>query len=205
MEYILVTLVRLFVPLSILRWPLLGTIIAAYIDYRDWDFLGINTQAEMSFYQTWDKLLDTYYLALAWYTSFAWKDRIARTTAFFLFFYRVLGVFIGLISDRSLLLFFPNSFEWFFWFYLLFIRISKKAILFSSGKILFLVLLVVTIPKIVQEYFMHVLRKPPWEVFPITQNANWSFWLWILIFLVPQLVVLFTIIKFVSKSSQKAS
>lgn len=192
MAYVILTLLRIVVPFTMLRWPLIGVIASAYLDYRDWDFLGVETNSEMIFYQNWDKILDTYYLAIAWYTSRFWKDAVARLTSSFLFFYRMLGVIIVLMSDRSLLLFFPNIFEWFFVYYLLFIRITKNDIVFTSKKLLNIALLSVAIPKLAQEYFMHVLRKPPWEVFDIIKAIgikpllptliDWNYWLWIIIF-----------------------
>lgn len=206
MEFFILTIIRITAPLLILRWPLFGVILASYIDYKDFDFLHILTNSQMDFYQEWDKILDTYYLALAWLTSLLWKDKIARLTSAFLFFYRFAGVFLVLFGiDRSLLLFFPNIFEWYFVFYLLFYRITKRAILFISPQVFFLVLFSVTIPKLAQEYFMHVLRNPPWQVFDLAAylnikhlmpyNFNASYWLWIIIFAILPFGTLYWAIK----------
>ena len=110
-EYIILTLVRLILPLSILRWPLFGIILAASLDYKDWDFLGVSNDREMIFYQNWDKFMDIYYLALAWFVSLKWQDKIARVTSSILFFWRVLGIPVAFFIDRSLLILFPNIFE----------------------------------------------------------------------------------------------
>lgn len=194
MEFVVLTILRLLVPLLILRWPLTGIILAAILDLRDWDFLGITIEQEMHFYQNWDKILDTYYLGIAWYTSRSWKDTMARKLASILFFYRLFGVVLITFGvDRSILLFFPNIFEIYFVFYLLFVRVTKQTLLFWSKKIMLLVLLALAIPKIAQEFFMHVLRNYPWEVFNIAKitgiqkwipdQINGSYWIWILIFL----------------------
>ena len=211
-EYLILTLVRLILPLSIIRWPLFGILLAAFLDYRDWDFLGVSSDREMIFYQNWDKFMDIYYLALAWFVSLKWEDKIARTTGSILFFWRSLGVPAAFFIDRSLLIFFPNVFEWFFIFYLLFVFLKKRQVLFTSGKILIIVLLSITIPKLAQEYFMHVIRRFPWDIFNpykelgfdkfLPNVINWPQWLWVVAFGLLPILTLIWVIKFAPKKME---
>ncbi len=208
-EYLILTLVRLVAPLSILRFSLLGILLSAYLDYIDWNYLGVSNDKEMLFYQNWDKFMDIFYLALAWIVSFSWKDKLARITSSALFIWRVFGIPAAFFIDRSLLILFPNVFEWFFIFYLFFVFLKKQKILFTSRKILFIVLISLTIPKLAQEYFMHVRREFPWKIFDISRelglskflpsSIDWSFWIWIFIFLSLPLAALIYTLKYVPK------
>jgi hypothetical protein len=162
MEYLILTLIRLVVPLSILVRPLTGTVLAVLLDIADYRFIPIRTEADYHFYQYWDKILDSYYLGLAAYTARFWKDRLARQIAIGAFFYRLFGVGLFLLSaNQQFLFFFPNFFENFFLFYLIYTRLTKRQILLTSKRVVAGVVLVILIPKLIQEYFVHVLQKVP--------------------------------------------
>jgi hypothetical protein len=205
-EYIIPTIARLIIPISILRYPLIGILFAALLDWKDWDFLGVSTDKEMIFYQNWDKVMDLFYLGLAWWTSLSWKDQVAKITSSTLFFIRLAGVPAAFFLDRGLLLLFPNIFEWFFIFYLLFVTLTKKTKLFTSRIVFILVLSSITIPKLAQEYFMHVRKEFPWVLFDfyndwglntfLPEGIHWSMWIWVFLFGILPILTLVWVIKF---------
>jgi hypothetical protein len=155
------TLLRLLVPLTILRWPVFGVLISMYLDMQDFNYLNTDTPDRMSTYQTWDKIMDTYYLAIAFYTSLSWKEVLAKKLSIFFFSWRTLGVIVLLfVHSRGLLLLFPNIFENFFLFYVLFKKFAKNSKLFTSVTVIILVLSSIVIPKVVAEYYLHILLSP---------------------------------------------
>lgn len=158
MNPILIVL-RLVLPLSILKYPLLGGIIAISLDNLDWvtkDLFGISPIFE---YQLIDKFLDTYYLTFLALASLKFKNKLVKNTLTGLFIYRLIGFLIFEITQiRLVLFFFPNIFENLFFFYL----ITKTIAGFEPNiKYLGLSLLtfIVSIPKVLQEYSIHVIQK----------------------------------------------
>lgn len=130
------------------------------VDLKDWQWFDFQMSSDYAFYDRWDKLLDLYYLSFAAYTVKLWKDHAARITSLTLYMHRVVGVFLFvLIQDQIIFLLFPNIFENVFLFYLMYTKLAKNQKLFSSfGRIVF-ILLAVGVPKIVQEYIMHVYQN----------------------------------------------
>ena len=121
MDFWIVTIIRLIVPLIIFRWPLLGILLSAFIDGEDWHYLNLHTSGDYEFYRVWDKVLDTYYLGIAAFTSWYWKDKIARILSLSAYGFRTIGVLLfSFINNGIFLLIFPNFFEYFFIFYLFF-------------------------------------------------------------------------------------
>jgi hypothetical protein len=181
---IYVTLLRLLTPLTIFKWPLWGVLASSFLDLRDWEFINFKSPSDYVFYQNWDKAMDLYYLTFAFITTLRWKDKIAQKLAFFLFFYRVIGdILFWSTQNRAFLFIFSNFFESFFIFYLLFVFLFKKVKLFTSWKIIWPLLIAIFIPKLVIEYFLHILQKQIWEVynfsmvlgFPKSYEANVNF------------------------------
>jgi len=187
-EAVLIMLaLRLLAPLLILRFPLIGILLCAGIDVVDYSFMG-----SMADYQLLDKLLDTYYLGFAAITVFRWKDVWARRIVLGAYIWRLIGVILVFATDqRWLLMVFPNFFEMFFIFYLLFIHISKHTKLVTSGAITSLIIAVLLIPKLVQEYVLHIYQPSPqtapgWTTYIIEHFA----WAALPLALLPPLVVL---------------
>ena len=175
-EWLILTLLRFIIPLSILRWPLAGIIASILADVVLSDLLGL-PHGGFLHYQIWDKVLDTYYLALAAYTVLAWKDKPARSVALFAFGYRAIGVLLFIATEnQSLLFLFPNFFENFFIFYLLFRKMVGKAKLFSSNLVFAVIITAVLLPKLAQEFFMHAAFVRPNELLGITA-PHWLNWL----------------------------
>lgn len=154
---IIMLVIRLLMPLIILRFPLIGILLCAGSDVVDYPYLGT-----IENYQLLDKLLDTYYLSFAAIAALRWKDIWVRRIALGAYVWRVIGVALLFATDqRWLLMVFPNFFEMFFIFYLLYIHLSKRTQLISSNAIAGIIIFILLIPKMVQEYILHVYQPSP--------------------------------------------
>lgn len=158
----IVVIVRLLSSFLILRFPLFGGVLAVILDYLDFAilrFLG----APLEEYQILDKTLDIEYMTLEVFVALFWTNQIARNTAVGLFFYRLAGVAIfALTQNPIMLVIFPNLFEFFFIFYLGFQKFLKKDPITSFSKLV-IILLILLIPKLIHEYFLHVNQAEPWS------------------------------------------
>lgn len=162
MEFFVLTGLRLLVPLLILRWPIFGMLASMYLDLQDFNYFNIRNEQDMANYQSWDKIMDIYYFAIAFYTSLSWKEILAKKLSIFFFTYRAIGVAIVLaLQSRSLLLAFPNLFENFFLFYLIFKKFTNNAKLFTGVPIATIIIASIVIPKLAAEYYLHILLSPP--------------------------------------------
>lgn len=154
---------RLVIPLLILWRPLPGSIIAMLLDAFDVvivEFFGSGGMGDH--YHSIDKLLDLYYLSLQAFVAWSWTDRRLRLVALALFFYRLVGVAIFEITGwRPTMFIFPNLFEHWFLFVLIRNRFFP-GIRLDSWKHIAGWLIVLYIPKIVQEYILHVAQAQPW-------------------------------------------
>jgi len=76
------------------------------------------TDLDLTEYQRYDKALDIYYLTIAYLATVRnWQNIHAFEVSRFLFYYRMVGVILfELRHNRTLLLIFPNPFEYFFIF-----------------------------------------------------------------------------------------
>jgi hypothetical protein len=151
----IVVVMRLTVPLTIFRWPLVGGVLAIVADTVDilfFQWLGFPSIG----YHELDKLLDTYYLAIEFVVAQRW-DTLPRATASALFVYRVIGVVLfEFTDDRTLLLVFPNLFELYFLFHAARLRYAQTPQLTFNQT--FAALGVLLIPKMGQEYSLHYAR-----------------------------------------------
>ena len=148
---------RLIVPLSILRWPFIGAVLSIVADAVDVVIATLMVRylhaGDVWSYHQLDKYLDTYYLFIEWIVAQRWPA-LPRWTANALFGYRLIGVAVFEVTDaRALLFVFPAIFDFYFLFY------SGVTQYLPQYEItpprLFLWLLVITIPKMAQEYALH--------------------------------------------------
>lgn len=154
---IIIVALRFLAPFLILRFPITGVGLCMLLDWRDHDYLG-----QYEHYQIIDKWLDFYYLTFCAYMSLAWKDIVARRLVMGLFIYRFIGVIaLALTNQEWLMILFPNLFEVLFIFYILYAQFSKSTHLFHSWKSITPVMLALAIPKLVQEYMLHVYLPYP--------------------------------------------
>lgn len=156
MGIIIVLALRLTVPLTILRWPLLGGILAILADTVDILIFQMFGFPDFIEYHQADKLLDSYYMALEVLVAQRWL-LLPRTVATLLFAYRMGGVLVfELIDARAALLMFPNLFEMFFLLQLASARVAPAYRLTARDASAWLAVLLV--PKMAQEYTLHYAK-----------------------------------------------
>ena len=160
---IIVIALRIIVPLMILWRPLPGSIIAMLLDALDVvmvEFFGPGGMGPH--YHNIDKLLDTYYLSLQAWVALGWTDKRLRLTAIVLFSYRLIGVGVfELTGWRPTMFVFPNLFENWFLFVLIRNRFFPSLRL-DTWRQIAIWLGILYIPKVVQEYVLHVAQAQPW-------------------------------------------
>jgi hypothetical protein len=107
---------RLIVPLFIPAYPLPAILGAMVLDAVDQTIFSITIGGELAGYQTYDKALDIYYLAIAYVSTMAnWVAGPAFVVGRFLWYYRLVGVALFESTGARWILFvFPNTFEYFF-------------------------------------------------------------------------------------------
>ena len=156
-----IVIARLFVPLLIPRFPL-AIIAALIIDAVDNSILAAWTSVDLGPdgpYQSFDKALDIYYLAIAYTTTMRnWTNLGAVRVAQFLFYYRLVGVLLfELTHERTLLLIFPNTFEYFFIAYEA-IRLRFDPARRSTRFWIVTAAVIWVFVKLPQEYWIHVAQ-----------------------------------------------
>ena len=118
-EWIVVVLVvgaRLLLPFTIPYYPLVGSIACMILDSIDQSIFQKFPDIPLEGYQSYDKSLDIYYLAIIYFATMRnWTNRPAFRTSFFLYYYRLVGVVAFELSQvRAILFVFPNTFEYFY-------------------------------------------------------------------------------------------
>ncbi len=153
---IVIILIRTFVPFVILRFPLGGALLAILADASDvmtFERFGSGILDD-SIYHNFDKVFDTWYLFFEFLVISKWSNIAVRRTGKTLFIWRFAGFAIfELFGFRPAFFLAPNIFE----NYYLAVTIIKKY--FKSFEINwkrnFLIIILVGLPKIAQEYVMH--------------------------------------------------
>jgi len=160
---LVVIALRVVVPLLILRRPLLGGILAMAIDALDVVIVELFGSGGMGpHYHSLDKVLDLYYLALEAWVSLSWSARVPRLISIGTFTWRVVGVALFEITKTRFVLFlFPNLFENWFLFVLIVWRFFPRVELATWAQCLKW-LAILYIPKLGQEYLLHVAQAQPW-------------------------------------------
>ncbi len=169
----IIILLRLIVPLSILRYPLAGGIAAMLLDGLD--VVLIEQIPGGSFgghYHTLDKLLDSYYLAIELIVALRWRSPWAKWPAVFLFVYRLAGVALFELTEQRIMLFlFPNLFEnW--WLYVVIVARFWPRVYPRSAKTVAIPLVLLLIPKMAQEYLLHFAEAQPWDF--LKDKMGWT-------------------------------
>ncbi len=153
-------IVRLLAPLLIWKWQFVGALVAIVADNLDvvvWDVMGVEKLSQ--YYNPIDKALDMWiYLVAGMVVLTKWKNKRAKKAGVVLLVWRLLGFLIyELTGWRYLLFIFPNLFWTFFVVYTGWMAMTKKDPINSSRR-LGLLLLVLAIPKLAQEYLFHVVE-----------------------------------------------
>lgn len=150
---------RLVVPLLIGRFPLPAILASLVVDGIDKSVLQAFTHVDLTDYQSYDKALDVYYLAITYLAVLRnWRDRFSVLVVAGLWYYRLLGVLLfELTGARWLLLAFPNTFE-----YVVIaieaVRTRWDARRMSRSAVLWLTAAVWVVIKLPQEWWIHVAR-----------------------------------------------
>jgi hypothetical protein len=157
----IVIAVRLVVPLLILRYPLVGGWTALVLDALDvalMDALGGDGWAN---YRATDSPLDFYYLSLMAIVAARWPNPYAKRPALALFAWRAVGVVLFWLTGQRVLFFvFPNLFEnW--WLYCVTVERFWPRLYPHSVRSVAVPLVVLLVPKLVQEYLLHVAEAQP--------------------------------------------
>src|SRR3989344_5306493 len=159
----------LLLPLTILKWRVFGALVSPLADALDVVLVDILVlvlhEPQTGFgnhYQFIDKWLDMYYFTLEVLVSLWWTNKLAKNTSIALYLYRFAGMVLFEITGiRKIFFFFPNLFENFFLYYVIatkwFPRLVPK-----TKKQLAVVLLLLYIPKIGQEWLLHYAQAHPW-------------------------------------------
>jgi hypothetical protein len=142
---------------------------------------------EQHIYQYWDKGIDTATLAIALVVALSWKDPLVRRLAIAAFAWRVAGVLVFAITDeRAVLVVFPSVFDKLFLFYLLFRVFARRDRMLRSGLDAVIVMVALLIPKVAEEYFIHVSGRP-WQTVTLLPESistpDREYWVWMPIML----------------------
>jgi hypothetical protein len=158
--FVTVVLSRFFVPLLIPRYSLPAILACLVIDAADQTVFQAVTDDPLDWYQTYDKALDIFYLAIAYITAMrTWRDPVAFQTLRFLYFYRLVGVLLfELLDTRFLLLLFPNTFEYFFIAYES-IRTRWNPLRLTATAVVGLAAFIWVFIKLPQEWWIHVAQN----------------------------------------------
>lgn len=178
MAIAIVIALRAFAPLSILRYPLGGAIACFLLDAFDVvlvDLLAgvLGEPPEFGpIYPALDKVLDTWYLGVELFVAWTrWPEPLLRRTAAALFAWRLLGVVAFEVTGvRPLLLVFPNLFENFY-LYVTVVRRWFPRLVPRRSVTLLVVLVVLLIPKLAQEWLLHFEEFHPWQWIKTTFSA----------------------------------
>ena len=161
---VVVVIIRFLVPLGTFRFPLPAILLSLVVDAADQTVLAA-FDAEPGNYQQYDKALDIYYLSIAYISTLRnWTVGPAFRVAQVLWYWRLIGVLVfELTFARSVLLIFPNTFEFFFIFYeairLRYVpdRLPPRIVIAVAAGIWIFV-------KLPQEYWIHVAQLDFTEV-----------------------------------------
>jgi len=153
---------RLLVPLLIPRCELV-IVVALVLDAIDNSLLAAFTDVDLGPdgpYQSVDKALDIYYLAIAYASMLRnWTSHAAFRIGQFLFYYRLVGVLaFELLDERAMLLVFPNTFEYFFIVYAA-ISLRWEPSSWSPRFWLWTAIVLWVCVKLPQEYWIHVAQR----------------------------------------------
>ena len=153
LEEWVIAVIRIAGSLPVLRWAFAGALIAIAVDLSDLFLKNYLDLGGVSDYQSFDKWLDQVYLLAFFVVALRWPDT-PMTVAVGLFCWRLAGFFtFEAVGERSLLLFFPNVFE--FWFVFVAWQLHYRPGFAYSRRNTLAVLAICTALKLAQEYILH--------------------------------------------------
>ncbi|MCA9868545.1 MAG: hypothetical protein KC410_18805 [Anaerolineales bacterium] len=177
--FALVVGARFLIPLLIPFFPLPAIIAALLLDGVDQTIFQQFTHLPLDGYQGYDKALDIYYLSVAYISTFRnWTNDFAFRVSRFLYYYRLVGVVLfETLQMRSLLLVFPNTFEYFFiWYEAVKLwwnprKLSRTAVISAAAGIWIVI-------KLPQEYWLHIAQNDVTDTIKVllggTPDSPWG-------------------------------
>ena len=181
-EWIVVIVVvgaRLLLPFTIPYWPLPGAIACMILDSIDQSIFQQFPAIPLEGYQSYDKSLDIYYLAIMYMATMRnWVNPMAFKMSFFLYYYRLVGVVIfELTQVRAILFIFPNTFEY-FWDFVEAVRMRWNTMRMGKWTVILSAAAIWVFIKLPQEYWIHIAQKDMTdaikELFGVDPTASWS-------------------------------
>ena len=177
---LLVVGARLIVPLFIGAYPLPAILGAMVLDGIDQSVFAATIGGDLSWYQTYDKALDIFYLAIAYVSTIAnWGDGIAFATGRFLWYYRLVGVALFESTGARWILFvFPNTFEYFF-DVIEGIKVSWNPFRIAARWIVGIAAFIWIFIKLPQEWWIHIAQLDFTDfmketVFGVPADSSWG-------------------------------
>jgi hypothetical protein len=157
--FLVVVALRVIVPLFIFRYPLPAIIVALIVDAADETVFQALTNLNLENYQSYDKALDVYYLAIAYIATMRnWSNLFAVRVSRFLWYFRLVGsTLFEFTGFRLLLMLFPNVFEYFF-IYIEAARTRWNTRQLTKWHVITAAAVIWVFIKLPQEYWIHVAQ-----------------------------------------------
>lgn len=174
-----VVLARLGAPLAMGRFPLPAIAACLLIDAADQTIFERLTSLPLDDYQTYDKALDVYYLALAYLSTIRnWGGGADFTVGFALWYYRLIGVTLfEYTSARWVLFIFPNTFEYYF-IALEAYNVRRDANRLSRRQVIAIAAFIWVVIKLPQEWWIHIAQLDVTDelrgLFGVDPDASWA-------------------------------
>jgi hypothetical protein len=175
-----VVVARLVVPLFIPAYPLPAILAAMVLDGVDQTIFSATLDSDLAGYQTYDKALDVYYLAIAYVSTIAnWVAGPTFVVGRFLWYYRLVGVALFESTGARWLLFvFPNTFEYFFDAIEAF-RISRNPVRLAMATVIGIAAFIWIFIKLPQEWWIHIAELDFTDfmketVFGVPATSSWT-------------------------------
>jgi hypothetical protein len=155
-EMLIIAAARVAGSLPVLRWPLLGGIVALLVDQSDLFMMNLIDLGGVSDYQRFDKYLDQVYMLTFLAVAVRW-EAVPRSVALGLYGYRLAGFLVfEATGSRDILLLFPNVFE--FWFlFVAGIKTFRVDFAYTPAQLAASAAVLVPL-KLFQEYAIHYAR-----------------------------------------------
>ena len=157
LEVVVIAVYRVIGTLPVLRWPFVGGLLSVVVDLFDLLLINLLDLGGIPDYQSLDKYLDQFQLACFLFVAVRRWSGVERRVAVGLYLYRLIGfVTFELTGARSILLVFPNVFE--FWFLLVAGLHAARRVPDWTPRRLLVVLGILLGLKEIQEWALHDAR-----------------------------------------------
>jgi hypothetical protein len=171
---------RLFLPFTIPSYPLVGAVACMILDSVDQSIFQQFPAIPLDGYQSYDKSLDIYYLAIIYMSTMRnWTNAYAFKMSWFLYYYRLVGVLaFELTQVRAILFIFPNTFEYFFDFCEA-VRMRWNTARMGKWTVIIATILIWVFIKLPQEWWIHIAQLDMTDfikesLFGVSADASWG-------------------------------